>query len=189
MLSTNQVVVLDFEGFRHKKTGFIIKELSVQSKNFSDTLLFLPPLSFTELSASEQRIHSWVSKFLHGIQWENGTYPYSYIETYFVLLAIRFQSAVFYAKGTEKCIKIEELLKRPVKNLEEIDCPKIELLSSENPTSCEFHSNKTSFRQRSRHCAKKKASAFLDWLEQRNEAINSTDKFISKFDHLQLHDS
>ena len=51
----SEAVVLDFEGFRHKKTGFIIKELSICSNNYSDTILFLPPLPYNFLSASEVR--------------------------------------------------------------------------------------------------------------------------------------
>ena len=35
-------VVLDIEGFRQKKSGFIIKELSVCSHNYSDTVLSYP---------------------------------------------------------------------------------------------------------------------------------------------------
>ena len=41
-----EVVVLDFEGFRHKKSGFIIKELSICSNNYTDTILFFPPVSY-----------------------------------------------------------------------------------------------------------------------------------------------
>ena len=33
-------VVLDFEGFRSKKSGFIIKELAVSTKNYNDTISF-----------------------------------------------------------------------------------------------------------------------------------------------------
>ena len=42
----SEIVVLDFEGFRHKKTGFIIKEISICSNNYSDTILFLPPVPY-----------------------------------------------------------------------------------------------------------------------------------------------
>ena len=52
-----EVVVLDFEGFRHKKLGFIIRELSICSNNYIDTILFLPPVSYDSLSASERKSH------------------------------------------------------------------------------------------------------------------------------------
>ena len=62
-----EIVVIDFEGFRHKKSGFIIKELSICSNNYPDTVLFLPPNSFNSLSSSERKSHQWVTKHLHGI--------------------------------------------------------------------------------------------------------------------------
>ena len=68
-------VVLDTEGFRQKKSGFIIKELSVCSHNYSDTISFLPPSSFNIHSSSEQKSYQWVSKFLHGLALESGDYP------------------------------------------------------------------------------------------------------------------
>ena len=58
-----EVVVLDFEGFRHKKSGFIIEEISICSNNYTDTILFIPPVSYNSLSASERKSHQWVSRF------------------------------------------------------------------------------------------------------------------------------
>ena len=81
-----EIVILDFEGFRYKKTGFIVKELSLRSNNYSDTILFLPPVSYNSLSASD-RSHKWVTKFLHGLSWNNGTYPYWFIGFYHKFLS------------------------------------------------------------------------------------------------------
>ena len=61
------IVVIDFEGFRHKKSEFIMKEFSICSNNYSDTVLFLPPISFNSLSSSESKSHQWVTKHLHDI--------------------------------------------------------------------------------------------------------------------------
>ena len=186
----NSVVVLDFEGFRHKKTGFIIKELSVHSNNFSDTIVICPPCNFYELSQSEQKSHSWVTKYLHGIEWKSGEYPYSFLETYFVLILLRFPFATFYAKGREKCQSLSKHLKRDVLNLEDLNCPKIDfLLEKFCQPVCDNHSSRTPHRQRAEHCAKGKSKLFLRWLQsERNETVSSSSQFISKFDHLQLHD-
>ena len=62
-----EIVVIGFEGFRHKTSGFNIKELSICSSNYSDTVLFLPPISFNSLSSSERKSHQWVKKHLHGV--------------------------------------------------------------------------------------------------------------------------
>ena len=55
------VVVLDFEGFRSKKSGFIIKELAVSTENYNDIISFLPSKSYNILCSSEQRSFLWVS--------------------------------------------------------------------------------------------------------------------------------
>ena len=60
-------IVLDFESFRSEKSGFIIKELAVSTKNYNDIISFSPPNSFNILSSSEQRSFLWVSIFLHGL--------------------------------------------------------------------------------------------------------------------------
>ena len=78
-------VVLDFEGFRSKKSGFIIKELAVSIENYNDIIWFLPPNSFNIHSSSEQRSFLWVSKFPDGLSWETGEYPYQYLQQIFKL--------------------------------------------------------------------------------------------------------
>ena len=88
-------VVLVFEGFRHIKSGFIIKELAVSSENYCDTVSFLPPTSFNIMSSSERRPYSWVSKYLHGLKWESGDYPYCYLRQSSDSIALRFPLATF----------------------------------------------------------------------------------------------
>ena len=88
-------VFLDFEGFRSKKSGFIIKELAVSTENYYDIISFLPPNSFNILSSSEQRSFLWVS---HGLSWETGEYPYHYLQQIFQIIVLRFPFSDFYAK-------------------------------------------------------------------------------------------
>ena len=111
-------VVLNFEGFRHKKSGFIIKELAVSTENYCDTVSFLLPTSFNILSSSERRPYSWVSNNLHGLNWESGDYPYCYLQQMFDSIALRLPLATFYAKGTEKTETLQKLLKKDAINLD-----------------------------------------------------------------------
>ena len=120
-------VVLDFEGFRHKKSGFIIKELTVSTENYCDNVIFTPKVTPNILSSSERRSYSWVSKYLHGLNWESEDYPYC-LQQIFESIALRFPLATFYAKGTEKTETLQKLLKKDVINLEILLCPKIENL-------------------------------------------------------------
>ena len=76
MLTLRQVVI-DFEVFRDRKSGLIIKKLAIATENNTDIVSFQPPNSFNCLSSSEQRCHHGVSKFLHGLAWESGDYQAS----------------------------------------------------------------------------------------------------------------
>ena len=81
-------VVLDFDGFRSKKSGFIIKDLAVSTENYNDIISFLPP-------NCEQRSFLWVSKFLHGLSWETGDNPYHYWQQIFQSIVLRFPFSDF----------------------------------------------------------------------------------------------
>ena len=48
-------VVLDVEGFRYKKNAFVVKELAITTSNYSDRLIFLPPVNFNILPKLEQK--------------------------------------------------------------------------------------------------------------------------------------
>ena len=54
-LSANYAVIIDFEGFHHKKSGFLIKEHSIKSKNYSDTY-YINHRTIFQLTNSEQKI-------------------------------------------------------------------------------------------------------------------------------------
>ena len=73
MLSERSVV-LDLEGFRYKKNAFILKELAITTADYSDSLMFLPPVSFNSLVKLEQKAYSWLKNYLHGIHWDSGDY-------------------------------------------------------------------------------------------------------------------
>ena len=49
MLKVRQVV-LDCEGFRHQKNTFIVKELAITISDYSDSLIFLPPVNFNSIT-------------------------------------------------------------------------------------------------------------------------------------------
>ena len=94
--------VLDFDGFRHKKSGFTIKELAVLTEIYCDTVSFLSPNSINILSLSERQSFNCVSKYLHGLKWDRGDHPYCYLQQKFDSIALRFPLATFKVKGTEK---------------------------------------------------------------------------------------
>ena len=189
----SEVFVLDFEDFRHKKTGFIIKELSICSNNYSDTILYLPPLPYNSLSASERKSHQWVSRFLHGLSWSTGSYPYWFLSQIFIAIKLRFPSGKFYAKGKEKSESLQTLLQKEVVDLDTLLCPKVDEISHPiKHSSCTLHAFNLPEKQRKKHCAKRKAQFYFYWLTNEpssgeGSSFSSSSEFISKFDSMQLH--
>ena len=109
MLSS-KTVVLDVEGFRHRKEKFIVKELGVCTEDYLDCVSFLPPTSYSELTTQQKQSFSWLTRNLHGIEWETGNYPYIYLTQIIQSVRLRNPGSIFYAKGEEKVKFLSDLL-------------------------------------------------------------------------------
>ena len=97
-------VVLNFEGFRHQKNTFIVKELAITTSDYSDSLIFLPPVNFNSFPKSEQKAYNWLTNYLHGLHWDSGDYLYLNLSQINQSFVLRNHNAVFYAKGKKKLI-------------------------------------------------------------------------------------
>ena len=95
-------VVLDFEGFRHQKNTFILKELAIITSDFSDSLIFLPPVNFNSIPKSEQKAYNWLTNLLHGLHWDSGDYLYLNLNQIIQSFVLRNPNIICYSKGKEK---------------------------------------------------------------------------------------
>ena len=105
-------VVLDVEGFRYKKNAFVVKELAITFSDYSDRLIFLPPVNFNILPKLEQKAYNWLTNYLHGLHLENGDYLYINLNQILQTFVLRNPGAVFYAKGKEKTEFLAKYLDR-----------------------------------------------------------------------------
>ena len=182
----NHLIILDVEGFKYGKKPLIIKELSVCSANTIDTIQSLPPVQFNNSSKEEKKAYNWVSKFLHGLRWDKGEYPYSYLDQIFGSIRLRNPNSHFFAKSTQKSVSLAEYLKLPVTNLEDTSCPKIEQLLGQEKHICKRHSHLLPLHQLIKHCTRRKTKIFSDWLQ--NELSNDANNLISKYVGLRFND-
>ncbi|GBN72877.1 hypothetical protein AVEN_272303-1 [Araneus ventricosus] len=84
--------VLDFEGFQLFPGRFVVKELAVCAVNddtFCGRWMFKSPHSFESLDRKKQNTYSWITKFLHHIDWEDGELPY---DTFHCVLTVIFEA-------------------------------------------------------------------------------------------------
>ena len=188
MLSERSVVI-DLEGFRYKKSIFIVKEIAITTSEYSDSHIFLPPVPFNSLPKAEQKAYNWLTQYLLGIHWESGDYLYLNLNQIIQSFVLRNPNAVFYAKRKEKAELLAKYLDREVVNLDELGCPRIENLHLKNYPSCNRHLQ-PNYNSRN-HCSLKKTKVFFDWLtnEQQRKTSKSRDVPISKFSVLGLDDT
>ena len=156
MLKLNYVVI-DFEGFKHKNEPYLIEEISVFGPSYQDTLLLKPQCPIDQVPVERRRTYLRCSKHLYGLDWNSRLLIYY---QFFTSLKIRFQNAVFYAKGEAKCSYLRSHLFRTV-DLKLVGCPKgTEFVNFEN-TICTNHIHPDYYFD---HCSKKKAYLFYSWL-------------------------
>ena len=60
MLSS-KTVVLDLEGYCHRKEKFIVKEIGVCTEDYNGCVLFSPPSNFTDLTNPQKISINWLS--------------------------------------------------------------------------------------------------------------------------------
>ena len=163
---TTNIIVLDLEGFKLKSLEFIIKELSLCS-SYNDTMFFKLPLKFADLSAHDRQTFILLTNNLHGLDWDEDDIPCCDLKTICLSFSFRFTRKNFFAKGIEKCELLSKLLQRTVYNLEDLNCPRIsEIISEEQVSSCYLHSNfRSTNDQLLNHCAVRKASIFSQWTQ------------------------
>ena len=124
MLSS-KTLVLDLEGFRHRKEKFIVKEFGVCTDDYNNCVLFSPPSKFSDLTDPQKISINWLSKNLHGLNGNSENYPYIYLTQIVQNVRLRNPRAVYYAKGLEKSQLFSELLDSPVIDLNTLECPNI----------------------------------------------------------------
>ena len=120
--------VLDFQGFQLLPHTFVVKELAVFDihQGYHAQWTFQPPHAWDQLSARRQKTYAWVIRNCHGLSWESGVLPYRALRP--ILLSLFTTYSTLYVKGVEKVKFLEKLSGRPILNLNDLPCPKIDCL-------------------------------------------------------------
>ena len=155
----SELLVIDFEGFRHGNQLFIPKEISVRGSNYHDTILLQPPVKFSFLTEDFQKTYSWLTRNVHGINWDSGTHDHSFLFNFFNSIKLRFPNSSIFAKGKEKCAFLRNFFFNVI-DLDTLGCPKASQFSYNFASNCQNHLSVYRFD----HCAQEKANLFYDWV-------------------------
>ena len=143
---------------------------------------FLSTTSYSETTTQQKQSFSWLSRNLHGIDFDIGNYPYIYLTQIIQSVRLRSPGAIFYAKGAEKVKFLSELLECPVIDLNSPECPSISV--NYFTQNCQNHSNcKNKF---NKNCAKEKTIFYFNWLTNERGFDKSGGNLVTEFNNLCL---
>jgi hypothetical protein len=136
--------VIDFDYLRERQVEIIAKELSIAPKDVIQTFHFQSPY--------EMQPHGYES---NGLNWDDGYIPYNILQTVVDEAVSSFPH--LYCFGLKKCNFIQNLLGRPVQNLD-VKYPPSSHLKPRYTCNLSCHK----FPKVS--CATKNAYSFYKWL-------------------------
>lgn len=118
----SNTIVVDLQGFKDLNNKFIIKELSIATKDFTQTFLIKPPYSFKTLSNEEKKQVRWLENN-RGLNWYEGFIDYREFQR---VIIPYLNGKNVLLKGMEKIVWIKNLCKDcNITELGEKGCPKL----------------------------------------------------------------
>ena len=143
---------------------------------------FLPPTSYSELTTLQKQSFSWLSRNLHGIDWDIGNYPYIYLTQIIQSVRLRNPGSMFYAKGAGKIMFLSELPECSVVDLNSLECPSVSVNCFTQ--NCQNDSKGKNFFNK--HCAKENAIFYFNWLTNERGIDESEGTIVNEFNNLCL---
>lgn len=137
----NETIIVDMQGFKDLKNNFIVKELSIATKNHTQTFLIKPPYAFKNLTDEEKKQVRWLERN-RGLKWSEGFIDYREFRR---IIVPYLSSKKVLVKGLEKGMWVRELCQDcEIMELEEKGCPNFLKLYSDyhvdvNKFNCEYH--------------------------------------------------
>ena len=114
------------------------------------------------LSTIETKCQQWVSKLLHDLSSNSGTYPYWFLSQIFIAIKLRFPSGKFYAEWKEKTESLQTFVQKEVIDFDTLLCPNVEeIVTPIKNFTCALHSLHLLEKQKKKNCAKKSTVIFL----------------------------
>lgn len=163
--------VLDFQGFRSCSGSFIVKELTIVDTAHGTAWhwIFRSPANDP---ARNKRSNLWVTKNIHGIDWNYGEIDYDSL--LHVVSNITNSYDIIFCKGMEKATFIEKLIKHAVYDLHDFDCPSLKCLE-EDTISCHYHLGKPSY-----VCSLNQAHRLAAWVRKHPDLVNFENEEIRR---------
>lgn len=153
----NNTIFVDVQGFKDSTNKFIIKELSIASKDCTQSFLIKPPYAFKYLTNEEKKQVRWLEKN-RGINWYEGFIDYREFQR---VVVPYLSGKKILTKGLEKIMWIKELCSDcEITDLGDKDCPKLSKLHDDY---CEKENQNFYCVHHKKECALKNVLCLKKW--------------------------
>lgn len=154
-------IFVDLQGFKTSTNEFVLKELAIACKKFTQVFLVKPPYPFKSLTSNEMKHVKWIEKH-RGIRWSEGYIDYREFSR---LIKTYFLNKIIIVKGLEKTKWLQELCDGcKIIDAGEKGFPRLQILHDKYKDDntivyCMFHTN---------CCALKNAICLQKWFIDNN---------------------
>ena len=144
--------MIDVQGYTFQKS-FIAKEMTIVALDGGcggqDVLMHImasPPFGRELFLSNELKSVFWLEHHHHKIQWEDGDVNYS--DLFADLRRVVHDAEALYVKGSEKSKFIRDVTGKFTIDLDELDCPRADLLpepdleESDSPKLCSYYNHR-----------------------------------------------
>lgn len=139
-------LVVDLQCIVNYRCQLIVKELTAYAFDRLDHYVFKPPINFY-MTTKSSRVNRWLCCNKHKLNHTDGDVDYDNLQTILNELSERYTH--FYVKGLQKKKFIEKFTNKPVINMEDYDCPRIDILLRD---SCDLSKDTCLFHKDNHNC-------------------------------------
>lgn len=157
----SNTIIVDLQGFKNEKNDFILKEMAIGTKEYTQTFLVKPPCSFSALTVEEKKRVRWIEKN-RGLRWSEG---YIDLREFKRLIKPYLNKYKIIVKGEEKVKWVREICNHEnVIDISSRDIPNLDTLSKIYCKdilvyNCFHHSN---------YCALRNVICVRKWIVENN---------------------
>lgn len=155
--------IIEIQQFEDADEQLLPKEIAIVSlsSEYVGHWIVAPPFPFDRLTERAQTRNNWASKFVHGIEWYEGSS--SIVEVEKCLREICRGSSRIFTRGGERADYLQSVLSKKIIDLESFkDCPKLKGTWSRKMT-CIVHATT---RKPIHICALHQATSLRDWFRE-----------------------
>lgn len=158
-MKSSTTIFVDLQGFKNFKNEFIVKELAIVSKEWTQVFLVKPPYPFTTLSSEEKKQTRWLERN-KGIFWSEGFIDHREFKR---IINLYLENKNIVVKGFEKVRWLNEVSQNcKIVELGDKGCPNLFTLHNkykECDLNCVNHK---------KQCALKNAMCLKKWYFDNN---------------------